>query len=101
MSSSSAIFNPNFIIFLGYTVPLANIQKIASYRSGVGTTGAKQLAYYCEVTDDMKNHPGDSNDEVEIVEMSVPEVKNYVQQKVIKSPQNVLFGIYWFLYNKA
>lgn len=90
-----------FVLLSGYVVPAANIQKIASYRSGVGTTGSKQFAYYCEVTDDMKNHSGDSSDEVEIVEMSVPEVKNYVAQKTIKSPQNVLFGIYWFLHSKT
>lgn len=82
-------------------MPTSNIEKVASYRSGVGTTGSKQFAYYCEVTDEMKSHPGDPNEEVEIVEMSVPEVKNYVQQKSIKSPQNVLFGIYWFLYSKV
>lgn len=82
-------------------MPASNVQKVAGYRSGVGTTGSKQIAFYCEVTDDMKNHPGDASDEVEIVEMSVPEVKNYVQQKSVKSPQNVLFGIYWFLYSKT
>lgn len=82
-------------------MPTSSLQKIASYRSGVGTTGSKQFAYYCEVTDNMKNLPVNDDDEVERVEMSVLEVKNYVQQKSIKSPQNVLFGIYWFLYNKT
>lgn len=85
----------------GYEVPASNFTKIASYRSGVGTTGSKQFAYYCEVTDNMKTSSSNSSDEVEIVEMSVPEIKSYVQQKNIKSPQNVLFGIYWFLYNKT
>lgn len=81
-------------------MPLTNIQKMASYRSGVGTTGSRQVAFYCEVTDEMKNQSGDSSDEVEVVEMSIAEVKSYITQKNIRSPQNVLFGIYWFLYRK-
>lgn len=87
--------------FAGYTVPLSNIQKIVSFRSGVGTIGSKQFAYYCEVTDEMRNNVEDLSDEVEIVEMSVPEIRKYAAQENIKSPQNVLFGIYWFLYSKT
>lgn len=87
----------------GYDIPATNIQKMASYRSGVGTTGSKQTAFYCEVTDEMKVAIEATNKDefIEVVEMPVEEAKNYVTQKQIRSPQNFLFGVYWFLYNKT
>lgn len=86
---------------LGYNVSSSQIQKIASYRSGVGTVGSRQTAFYCEVTDDMKTDVIDEDGIIEIVEMSPLETKKYVQQKFVRSPPNYLFGVYWFLYNKT
>lgn len=87
----------------GYDVPIGYLKKIASYRSGVGTTGSIQTAFYCEVTDDMKvNSGGGVDDEIiDVVEMTVSEIKEYVQQDHILSPPSFLFLIYWFLNNKA
>lgn len=86
----------------GYSINTSQIQKIASYRSGVGTTGSKQTAFYCEVTDDMKTGDMISEDGViEITEMSPQEARKYVKQKYIRSPPNFLFAVYWFLYTKV
>lgn len=86
----------------GYDVPLSNLVKIGSYRSGVGTSASLQTAFYCEVTDDMKiTEGGGVEDEIiDIIEMTVDDVKKYVTQSNIKSPPSFLFGIYWFLFNK-
>lgn len=87
----------------GYDVPLSSLIKIGSYRSGVGTSASLQTAYYCEVTDDMKvNNGGGVDDEIiDIVEMTVDEIKKYITQGTIKSPPSFLFGIYWFLFHKT
>lgn len=87
----------------GYNVPVSNLKKIACYRSSVGTSGSIQTAFYCEVTDEMKVNAGGGVDDeiIDIVEMTVPEIKEYVQQDHILSPGSFLFGIYWFLHNKA
>lgn len=82
----------------GYDVPLSHFKKVAGYRAGVGTTGNKQTAFYCEVTEDMKISQGLKDDTVEIVEMTVDEIKRYLQQKHVRSPPNFLFGVYWFFY---
>lgn len=86
----------------GYDVPLDKIKKIATYRAGVGTTGNKQTAFYCEVTDDMKiaGSTAAADGTVEVVEMTVEETRKFVQQKHLRSPPNFLFGVYWFFYNK-
>ncbi|CAG9839726.1 unnamed protein product [Diabrotica balteata] len=86
----------------GYDVPVSSMQKIGSYRSGVGTSASLQTAFYCEVTDDMRVSSGGGVDDeiIEVVEMSVEEMKKYVTQNYIKSPPSFMFCMYWFLYNK-
>ncbi|XP_028132041.1 uridine diphosphate glucose pyrophosphatase NUDT14 [Diabrotica virgifera virgifera] len=86
----------------GYDVPVSSMQKIGSYRSGVGTSASLQTAFYCEVTDDMKVSSGGGVDDeiIDVVEMTVEEMKKYVTQNYIKSPPSFMFCMYWFLYNK-
>lgn len=88
----------------GYDVPLSSLQFIGSYRSGVGTSASVQTAYYCEITDEMKVTEGGGTEEelIEVIEMTVADVKKYVtQQDIVQSPPSFLFGIYWFLLNKG
>lgn len=87
----------------GYEVPVSSLVKVGSYCSGVGTSAALQTAFYCEVTDDMKVGRGGGVDDeiIEIVEMTIDEIKKYISQSNIKSPPSFLFGIYWFLLNKV
>lgn len=87
----------------GYDVPLSSLIKIGSYRSGVGTLGSLQTAFYCEVTDEMKvSQGGGVGDEIiDVIEMTIPEVQKYMEQDKIPSPPSFLFGIYWFLFHKA
>ncbi|KAL3266765.1 hypothetical protein HHI36_010925 [Cryptolaemus montrouzieri] len=87
----------------GYSVPADQIEFVSSYISGVGTSSSLQTLFYCEVTDDMKVTQGGGVDDefIEIVEMTVPEVRKYVAGKNIKSPPSFMFAMYWFLVNKA
>lgn len=86
----------------GYDVPINKLEKIGSYCSGVGTSGSLQTAFYCEVTDEMKVAAGGGVEDeiIEVIEMTVHEVKKYISQNHIKSPPSFMFAIYWFLYNK-
>ncbi|XP_044748034.1 uridine diphosphate glucose pyrophosphatase NUDT14-like [Coccinella septempunctata] len=87
----------------GYSVPCDQIQFVSSYASGVGTSCSLQTLYYCEVKDDMQVTKGGGVDDefIEVVEMTVPEIRQYISGKSIMSPPSFLFGIYWFLLNKA
>ncbi|XP_034113894.1 uridine diphosphate glucose pyrophosphatase NUDT14-like [Drosophila albomicans] len=88
----------------GYDVSVDRIEQVMVYRSGVGSSGAKQAMYYCEVTDaDKANSGGGVEDEmIEVVELSLPEVKRMVQQGAVNnSPPSCLMGLMWFLANKA
>ncbi|KAH8381227.1 hypothetical protein KR093_000094 [Drosophila rubida] len=88
----------------GYDVNVDRIEQVMVYRSGVGSSGAKQAMYYCEVTDaDKANSGGGVEDEmIEVVELSLAEAKRMVQQGAVNnSPPSCLMGLMWFLANKA
>lgn len=86
----------------GYHVTAESLEKISSYRSGVGTSASLQTAYYCEVTDDMRVSSGGGVDDeiIEVVEMSIDEMKKYITGDNIKSPPSFMFAMYWFLNRK-
>lgn len=74
------------------------------YRSGVGTTGSLQTLFYCEVKDDDRSHHGGGVDDelIEVVEYSIADAKKMVEQgSTVSSPPSFLFGLLWFLTNKA
>jgi UDP-sugar diphosphatase len=88
----------------GYNVPVERIEEVMRYRSGVGTTGSLQFLFYCEVTDDDKvHHGGGVEDEIiEVCELTLDEARDLVKQGTSHtSPPSFLFGILWFLTNKA
>jgi len=88
----------------GYNVNVDKIEEVLRYRSGVGTSSALQTLYYCEVTDDDKVESGGGVDDelIEIVELSIDEIENSMKPgNSHTSPPSFLFGITWFLMNKA
>jgi len=89
----------------GYDVPLSSFEYVTCFVSGVGVSGETQTMYYVEVTDDMKTGKGGGNpaegEFIDVVELSIPEIKSYVTQACVKSPSSFLFGMMWFLANKA
>ncbi|CAG9105708.1 hypothetical protein JYU34_018948 [Plutella xylostella] len=88
----------------GYEVKVSNLEKILSYRSGVGVEGAKQHFFYCEVTDDMKTAQGGGVDDeiIDVVEKTIPEIEEMLKsQETLASPPSCLFALMWFLHHKA
>uniref|UniRef100_G3MPZ4 Uridine diphosphate glucose pyrophosphatase NUDT14 n=1 Tax=Amblyomma maculatum TaxID=34609 RepID=G3MPZ4_AMBMU len=89
----------------GYNVPLANIQKVTSFRAGVGILGQKQDLFFVEVTDDMKKTSGGGLDEqgemIDVVELTRAEAKKMLFDETIMRPAALLFGVTWFLEVKS
>ncbi|XP_046401376.1 uridine diphosphate glucose pyrophosphatase NUDT14-like isoform X2 [Ischnura elegans] len=89
----------------GYRVPVTNLQRVIQYRSSVGISGDKQTVFYVEVTDDMRVSQGGGNIEegefIEVVEMTIPDVKKLLDGPEVLSPGGFLFALTWFLHNKG
>ncbi|XP_074662307.1 uridine diphosphate glucose pyrophosphatase NUDT14-like [Tubulanus polymorphus] len=88
----------------GYDVPLANIEKITSYRTGLGLSGAQQTLYYAEVTDDMKVSLGGGLDEegemIEVLHIPLKDSRKLLTDDTIPKSIGLLYGIMWFYENK-
>lgn len=88
----------------GYNVTTERLEEVMTYRAGVGTNGSFQTLYYCEVTDDDKaNSGGGIEDEIiDVVEYTIDEARELVKKGANNnSPPSFLFGVLWFLVNKA
>jgi len=89
----------------GYDVPTSALEKVVKLRGGVGFSGDQQTMFYVEVTDEMKVSKGGGNPSegefIEVVEMTIPEMQKYTQNEEVASPAGFLFGMTWFLTNKA
>ncbi|EZA50964.1 hypothetical protein DMN91_012980 [Ooceraea biroi] len=87
----------------GYEAPASAFRQISTYVSSASAS-AQQTLFYVEVTDDMQVHPGGGDESegelIEIVELSIPETRDYIKSKEVRSPASFLFGISWFLLNK-
>lgn len=88
----------------GYQVPLDNLEKVTTYRSGVGTTGSLQTFYYAEVTDKMKVGYGggvaEEGEMIDVIEVPVADGMKFVMDESINKPVGMIFAIYWFFANK-
>ncbi|EEB16341.1 uridine diphosphate glucose pyrophosphatase, putative [Pediculus humanus corporis] len=86
----------------GYDVPVNSLKKLFSFR-GVGITGQLQTLYYVEVNDDQKVSSGgglrEEGEFIEVVELTIPEVKNYINSKDMMSPPAFLAAVQWFFQN--
>lgn len=84
----------------GYRVEGSRLQLLKTFVGAVGVSGSAMHLFYVEVTDDDRATAGGGNSEegerLEVVEMSVDEVRQYMSQMSINSPPGFLFAIYWF-----
>lgn len=89
----------------GYNVPVDRLEEIIRFRSGVGTTGSLQVMYYCEVSDadKVQGAGGGVDDElIDVEELTLDQAREMLKQGTEHtSPPGFLFGVLWFLTNKA
>ncbi|XP_037084846.1 uridine diphosphate glucose pyrophosphatase NUDT14-like isoform X2 [Pollicipes pollicipes] len=88
----------------GYDVPLDRFERIKSFVCNEGTSGDLMTVFHVSVTDTDRTGPGGGNPEegevIEVVEMTIDQVRQYVSQDDVLSPPGFLFCIYWFFMHK-
>jgi len=88
----------------GFNVSSDRIEEVMTYKSGVGTSGASQTMFYCEVTSDDKVTVGGGVDDelIDVVELSIEDADKMVMKGANNaSPASCLLGVLWFLCNKV
>ncbi|XP_059156287.1 uridine diphosphate glucose pyrophosphatase NUDT14-like isoform X2 [Physella acuta] len=84
----------------GYEVPIENIKKITTCRSGVGTSGGLLHLYYAEITDTMKVASGggvaSEGEMIDVVEVTVEEGRKLMFDESVNRVHVFIFALYWF-----
>ncbi|XP_015455096.1 uridine diphosphate glucose pyrophosphatase [Pteropus alecto] len=85
----------------GYDLAPANLQRVATYKSGVGLTGSSQTMFYAEVTDAHRSGPGgglaEEGELIEVVHLPLDGAQAFADNPDVPKTLGVIFGISWFL----
>ncbi len=82
----------------GYRVEPERIEKITSFFTNVGVSGAKQHLYYCEVDASDKAHEGGGihQEMIELEYLPLREAKGFVYDESKAKTPGLMFAFYWF-----
>lgn len=86
----------------GYDVSLESIEKVTSFYTNVGVSGAKQFLYYAKINESMKKHEGGGiNDEqIELMFVPIDEIEDFIFDESKAKTPGLIFSFYWFMKNK-
>ncbi|KLD99756.1 NUDIX domain-containing protein [Aliarcobacter butzleri] len=86
----------------GYEVNKKYIQKVTSFFTNVGISGAKQHLYFAKIDESMKIHDGGGvNDEqIELYFLPINSIDEFIFDESKAKTPGLIFSLYWFLKNK-
>ncbi len=82
----------------GYDVALQNIQRITSYYTSVGFSGAKQTMFFATIDESMRVDDGGGIDdeEIELFWLPLSEAKAFMFDESKKKTPGLMMAFYWF-----
>ena len=86
----------------GYKVELENLQKITSFFTNVGISGAKQYLFFATICENQKLHSGGGiNDEqIELYFLNKDDIDKFIFDETKAKTPGLIFSLYWFLKNQ-
>lgn len=100
--SDVAIAREEILEECGYDVPLETIEKVTSFYTSIGISGAKQTLYYAECRESMKiNEGGGLEDEaIEVIYLPLTHAKEFMFDETCHKTPGLIMAFYWFFENK-
>ncbi len=85
----------------GYAIPLESVQRISSFYTSVGISGAKQTFFYAEINDSMKVSEGGglSDEDIEVIYIPLVEAKKFMFDEQYQKTPGLMMSFYWFFDN--
>lgn len=82
----------------GFDIPVQNLQKISSFYTSVGISGAKQTLYFGKISEEMKVNEGGGleDEEIEVIYISIKEAKKFMFDESYKKTPGLIMAFYWF-----
>ncbi len=86
----------------GYEVPLEDIEKITSFYTNVGVSGACQSLYFASINESMKVHDGGGihDEQIETMFLPIEEFKEFIYDESKAKTPGLMFSFFWFVDNK-
>ena len=88
----------------GFLVSPDRLSKIVTFPTGVGSSVGTQTMFSVEVVDKDRVGKGggllEEGEMINVVEMTVKEVEEYLAKETVNSPVGFLYGVSWYLQNK-
>ena len=88
----------------GFIVSPDRLSKIVTFPAGVGSSVGTQTMFSVEVVDTDRMGEGggllEEGEMINVVEMTVKEVEEYLAKETVNSPVGFLYGVTWYLQNK-
>lgn len=82
----------------GFNVPLKKIEKINSFYTNVGISGAKQHLYFARIDDSMKVSEGGGihTEDIELFYLPLKNSKEFIYDEQKAKTPGLMFAFYWF-----
>ncbi len=82
----------------GYNVDINNIQKITSFFTNVGVSGAKQHLYFASIDESMKIHDGGGihHEQIELEYLPLAQAKNFIFDESKAKTPGLISAFYWY-----
>ena len=85
----------------GYDLPLKSVQKVSSFYTSVGISGAKQTLFYAEIDEKMRVNEGGglSDEDIEVIYISLEDAKKFMFDESMQKTPGLMMTFYWFFDN--
>lgn len=82
----------------GYDIPLTSVQKISSFYTCVGISGAKQTFFYAEIDESMKVSEGGglSDEDIEVINIDISKAKEFMFNESAQKTPGLMMAFYWW-----
>jgi len=87
----------------GYDICLDDIERITSFYTNVGVSGACQTLYYASINDSKKVHKGGgiNDEEIELMFLPLEKMNEFIFDETKAKTPGLMFAFYWFIQNKG
>lgn len=83
---------------VGYCITRDQIQKVTTFYTNVGISGAHQMLFYAQIDESMKIHDGGGihDEEIELYYLPIQKAKTFALDDTIPKTPGLMFAFYWF-----
>ena len=86
----------------GFDIPLKSLEKISTFYTSVGISGASQTLYYAQIDKSMKVSEGGGLDEeeIELIYIPITQANKFLFDENYKKTPGMMMAFYWFFDNQ-